>query len=118
MQATFASLPQTSSKFERGHRPTKASMPRKQTSKMPGLPTANENVPTLTERFAAVNARLKELDERFAAKDAEVKDLDERIAAKDEEIAALNAIKEHIMQNIARAQKGKQAIAKKKVNHQ
>tara|TARA_B100000405_G_scaffold169088_1_gene118279 strand:+ start:5291 stop:5761 length:471 start_codon:yes stop_codon:yes gene_type:complete len=132
-QATFASLPQTSSKSpQREHGHLEASMPRKRTAKKAGLPATNENVPTPTERTAAGNAKLKKLDERIKEYDErisawndrlkkldeQIKELDERIAAKDEEIADYKKIGQWIKQEIAHCQKGQQFIAKKKVNLQ
>ena len=128
-QATFASLPQTSSKSpQREHGHLEASMPRKRTAKKAGLPATNENVPTPTERTAKLkklDERIKEHNERIAAwndrlkkLDEQIKELDERIAAKDEEIADYKKIGQWIKQEIAHCQKGQQVIAKKKVNLQ
>ena len=89
-------------------------------------------MPTPTESTAAGNAKLKKLDERIKEHDeriatwndrlkkldGHIKELDKRIAAKDEEIADYKKIGEWIKQEIAHCQKGQQAIAKKKVNHQ
>lgn len=128
-QATFASLPQTSSKSpQREHGHLEASMPRKRTAKKAGLPATNENVPTPTERTAKLkklDERIKEHDERISAwndrlkkLDEQIKELDERIAAKDEEIADYKKIGQWIKQEIAHCQKGQQVIAKKMVNLQ